>query len=152
MSYRPHPAQDVIAGSRWISATGKAPALVRGSAEGYVDFTAAGVRQRMHHEQFRREYLEPYASRQVRSQFAMCIANLQAFHAFWSTEARRIFARSIGRPPNESRVAARGSPAVPAEAIYIGTYSDPFTPEAFLADLNDALATAVADAARSAAA
>lgn len=151
MSHRPHPAQDIIPGSRWPCREGLGCAIVKASAAGWVDFIftdgAVGARQRLHHTDFRRQFAAPYDSRAIRSQFAMCMANLQAFHAFWGPQARRIFARSTNRPPEAARAPARGSPEVPADAIYIGTYSNPFAPETFLADLNDALATTPGSAA-----
>jgi hypothetical protein len=145
MSHRPHPAQDIVAGSRWPSARGPGCATVRAVAAGYVDFTfndgAVVAHERLHHEQFRRLYIEPYDSRSVRSWFSMSLANLQACHVFWSRALRRGFARNISRAPDDSRAAARGSPAIPADAMYVGTYSSPFAPDAFLDDLNDTLAT-----------
>lgn len=108
----------------------------------FSDGTMVLPRERMHHFHFRERFLAPYDSRAIRSQFSMCLANLQAFHAFFGLTARRIFARSVSRPPEDSRAPARGSPPVPPDAIYVGTYSDPFQPDAFIADLNDALAAA----------
>lgn len=146
MSHRPHGAGDIVPGSRWPSARGPGHAIVRDAAAGWIEFTYSdGTRvlelERMHHTEFRKRFVAPYDSRALRSQFSMCLANLQSFHAFFGRRARRIFARSVSRPPEESRAAARGSPAVPPDAVFVGTYYNPFAPDRFLDDLNDALAT-----------
>lgn len=152
MSHRPHGAQDIVAGSRWPSARGSGHAIVRAAAAGWVEFafsdgTMVLPRERMHHIHFRERFVAPYDSRAIRSQFSMCLANLQAFHAFFDRAARRIFARSVTRSIEDSRKAARGSPAVPPAAIFVGTYTNPVQPDDFLTDLNDALATDGSDTA-----
>lgn len=144
VSYRPHPAQDVVPGSRWVSAHGTGYAIVISAAAGYVAilFTDGGeiVQERMHHNVFRERFVAPYDSREVRSKFSMYLANLAEFHAFWSAASKRLLARSSTRSPKDAFAPARGSPALPKDAIHVGTYAQPFSPDAFLADLNDAIA------------
>jgi hypothetical protein len=148
MAYRQHPAADIVPGSIWSRRTGEGRATIIRTAAGYVMFELAnGERGQAFHAHFRIDYVAPYDSREVRSQFSVCTANLSHFHAYWSAAARRLFARSANRPIDDARSPARGSPAVPPEAVHVGTYSDPFTTDAFLADLNDTLASLASPAA-----
>ena len=144
MAYRVHPASDIVPGSRWVSAEGRGYAIVMCAAGGHVRllFTDGGAiaEQRLHHEQFRQRFVAPYDSRQLRSKFSMYMANLSEFHAFWCLTTRRLFARSTTRSPADAHIAARGSPALPPGVILVGTYSQPYKPDGFLADLNDAIA------------
>lgn len=140
MSYRARDDGDIVPGSCWARRDGRGYATVKSVASGYVDYYRDdGTLDAAHHAIFRREHLAPYDAREIRSKFSMYLANLSHFHAYFA--AGHIFARSSVRPPAEAYTAARGSPALPRAAIYVGTYQDPIKPDAFLADLNDALAT-----------
>ena len=75
----------------------------------------------------------------VRSRFSMSLSLLVTFHAFWSPSAQRMFARSITRSPSEAHKPARGSPALPPDAIYVNTYTDQAKPSDFVKDLIDVL-------------
>lgn len=145
MSHRPHEAADIVPGSRWPSRRGIGVAEVTEVGANRVTFTfidgARVTRGWLHHLEFREQYEQPYDSRAVRSKFSMYLANLPSFHAFWSRTARNLFARSTTRSPADSFSPARGSPALPPDAIYVGTYAQPFPTDAFLADLHDALAS-----------
>jgi hypothetical protein len=142
MAYGPHAASDIIPGSRWPCAAGQGCAIVLATASGYVVFTftdgAVVAQERLHHQQFRRLYVQPYDSRAVRSWFAMSIANLQEFHAFWF--AGKPYARTARRSVEDAYkpCRARGG-AVPKGARYVGTYTAPLRPDSFFPDLHDAL-------------
>jgi hypothetical protein len=153
MASRQHAASDIVPGSIWPGRCG-GHATVITSAAGYVEFERAdGTRGRVYHEHFRADFISPYDSRNLRSQFAMCVANLESFHAFWSPSAQRLLARSSVVPPEDCRGAARGRPALPEDARYVGTYCASDTQptkrwkeraiklaDRFFEDLNDHLA------------
>lgn len=142
MSHAPHPASDIVVGSRWDSRSDRGFAIVRCSAAGYIEYVRQdGRRGRAHHETFRNAFISPYDSREVRSRFSMSLANLIELHAFWSPATHHLFARSASRSVADSYKPARGSPPLPAEAIYVGTYTHPYPTDGFLNDLNDALAS-----------
>lgn len=86
--------------------------------------------------------LIPPEERELKSRFSMSLANLEHMHVFIvrGPERLRFMARSADRAPEESRAARRGSPPVPLEAIFVGTYTHPFATDLFLADLDDVLA------------
>jgi hypothetical protein len=146
---------DIIVGSIWTGRTGGSARVLSVSA-GYVRFVdASGEPDTRHQWEFRRRYMSPREARQAareqhlprdvigrcRSQFSMSIANLVACHIFFSRTCSRIFARSSGVPLEECHKPARGRPALPPDAIHIGTYAEPASPDAFFEDLNDALAS-----------
>ena len=81
-----------------------------------------------------------YDRKRLRSQFSMTIVNLQSCHAFFSPALKRFFGRNTKRPPDQARSPSRGSPGVPHDAVFIGTYSHPCSAEVFFEDLDDALA------------
>lgn len=144
---------DITRGSIWRRADGSA-AVVRSIAAGHVCITGStGEIEVLHVNEFRATFTEsPYDARQVRSQFSMSVANLESFHAFWSMKEKRMYARSSACAPEDVRGAARGRPALPDDAIYVGTYSGSViaqprwgrrvmkSVEAFFDDLNDAIA------------
>ncbi len=133
---------DVTPGSIWLGRYG-GHARVISVEGGYVRFAREDGHVDplpMHRWRFRELYLEPYDARRCRSQFSMSVANLVSFHAFYSPTARRMYARSANVPPSSCAGASRGRPALPADAIFIGTYESPVSPAAFFEDLNDALA------------
>lgn len=138
MRHNDRVACDIHPGSTWVGEDGFA--CVRNVDAGYVRYTIDGVACTIHHDQFRRQFQSPYDARRVRSQFSMSLAVLAVFHAFWCSASQRFFARSVTRAPNACYSAARGSPAVPQGAVFVGTYSPPATPDVFLEDLNDVLA------------
>lgn len=70
----------------------------------------------------------------------MSLAVLATFHAFFSPSMQRMFARSTTRNPEQCYGPARGSPALPQDALYVNTYATPAQPSDFEEDLNDALA------------
>jgi hypothetical protein len=131
----------ILPGSTWIGRDGPGYARVLEAVSGHVRFIDhAGAMRTVHHLQFRDLFEAPYEARAVRSQFSMSIANLVSFHAFWSLALKRLLARSSNRSIEDSRKAARGSPALPPDAFHVGTYAQPITADAFFTDLNDALA------------
>lgn len=126
---------DIIPGSVWDG--DYQPAHVLNVADNYVRFRQGREAVEVaHHLQFRRRFLAPYDARQVRSQFAMTVANMQEFHAFWSFALKRLFTRSVNRQPEHCYTAARGSPALPPDCCLIGTYADPVNADAFFEDLH----------------
>lgn len=134
---------DIVPGSVW--SRGDSSAYVLGVAEGYVRYETGGEPELLHHSQFRALFSSPYDARKVRSQFSMSLANLVTFHAFWSPSANRMFARSVSRgDPTKAYAPARGSPALPIDAIFVRTYDDRATPNDFFEDLNDVLASVIA--------
>ena len=149
-------AGDITRGSRWPSRQGESAARVVSTQAGYVCFEDAGDGEikLLHHHRFRTIYAEPYDTRALRSQFEMSLSNLDEFHAFWTPSKQKLFARSASAgAPGEVRGAARGRPALPEDAEYVGTYSndaDIAKPqwhrrgmtvfEAFIDDLHDVLA------------
>lgn len=157
MSSRDRRTCDIAPGSTWNARAGDGCAIVIRIVGAYVEFEDEAGRLHMgpgamYHAHFRERYVEPYDAQQCRSQFSMSLANLANFHAFWSPSQRRMYARSATGDPAEVRGAARGRPALPADAEYIGTYAvdereDGTQPrrmgpcEAFLEDLNDLLAS-----------
>lgn len=153
MSYRQHPAQDVVAGARWPSRMGHGHAVVQSAAAGFVVFRFTDGKmllppEQMHHLNFRERFLAPYDARHVRSWFAMALANLQHFHAFMAPESTRLLARTARRSVADSFKPCRGrGGAVPPGSTYIGTYMAPLSPDSFFGDLHDALADRGADAA-----
>lgn len=77
----------------------------------------------------------------VRAQFLVSLCNLQSFHAFWEPYAEKLLARSTKRTVAEAYQPSRGrGGAVPASAVYVGTYTTPFSPDQFLEDLDDHIA------------
>jgi hypothetical protein len=130
----------ILVGSTWLGHAG-GYARVLGTDCGCVDFMDQGGEiRREHHLQFRARFDAPYDASAVRSQFTMSIANLISLHAFWSPSLKRLLARSSNRSIEDSRKAARGSPALPPDAFHVGTYAQPVDANAFFTDLNDALA------------
>lgn len=135
-------AADITRGSIW-PARGAGHARVIAVAGGHVRFAReSGAIEVLHHLRFREVYREPYDARQCRSQFSMSVANLVSFHAFWSPSLRRMFARSSTIRPSDCARASRGRPALPPDAVLVGTYVAPVSPDTFFADLNDVLADA----------
>jgi len=146
MTARDRRTCDIARGSTWIAREGEGSALVVRVCAGWVFFAdASGAMSEMYYAQFRARFSEPYDAQQCRSQFSMSLANLANFHAFWSPSQRRMPARSATAAPDEMRGAARGRPALPDDAQYLGTYAidedKPRGPvDAFLEDLNDLIA------------
>lgn len=145
VSHRPHAAQDIVPGSRWVAMNGPGIATVIEAVEGYVTFTsfdgAVAARETLHHGIFRRAYAPPYDGRRLRSWFSMCVTNLQAFHVFWLNG--KPYARTARRSVADAFKPGRGrGGAVPQGATHIGTYTDPCTPDTFFSDLNDAIVSA----------
>jgi hypothetical protein len=145
----------IKAATLWAGREGGS-ARVLDVAAGYVRFVDQDDRvDVLHHYAFRERYLSPAETRQsvrqrfldpatarrLGSQFAMSLANLASFHVFWSPTLKRMFARSLSVPLTECAAAARGRPALPADAVHVGTYADPASPDQFFEDLNDAIAT-----------
>lgn len=84
----------------------------------------------------------PYDARKVRSQFSMSLANLSQMHVFWRKAEQRISVRSTRRSIEDAYKPSRGrGGALPKEAIYVGTYTEPFPASAFITDLDDLLAS-----------
>lgn len=135
-------AADIAPGSTWLSES--SAVRVVSVCSGYVRYMDGQVLGMCHHDLFRREFSRPYDARHIRSWFAMCLNNLAEFHAYYSPSRQRTFARSVTRQPEEAYAASRGSPALPADAVYVRTYADPATPNDFIQDLNDVLACHVA--------
>lgn len=130
---------DIAPGSQWAGKDGT-KVRVLSTTSTHVQFDGpAGVRL-LHHWHFREHYSSPYDARKVRSQFSMSLAVLATFHAFWSPGLRKMLARSDSRRPQECYRAARGSPALPPDAVYVNTYASPAHPSNFEEDLNDVLA------------
>lgn len=144
-------AADITRGSIWRASDGS-HARVMSVCAGYVSFARRGVIDRMHHHVFRNEFERPYDARRLRSQFSMTLNNLVSFHAFWGLTSRRLYARASNVRPEDCRTASRGRPALPADAVYVGQYSDAVIMprqwhgpqltayEKFLQDLHDVLA------------
>jgi hypothetical protein len=74
-------------------------------------------------------------ARLLKSRFSMTLANLEHAHVFIVPADLRILARSADRDVEAARIPRRGSPAIPADALYVGTYAHPFPADLFLADL-----------------
>lgn len=130
-------AADIALGALWRG-HGGGTARVLGIDAGYVRFMKDdGAVEHLHQWLFRERYVAPYDAKRCRSQFSMSLANLVSFHVFWSPMMKRMFARSSNVPPSDCAVAARGRPALPADAVFIATYAEPATPEQFFEDLND---------------
>jgi hypothetical protein len=105
---------------------------------------AETIKRRTMREQFRsirERFLDSATVQRSRSQFSMSLANLANFHAFWSPTLKRMFARNATMHLSECARASRGRPALPPDAIHVGTYSHPVSTDAFFEDLNDVLAT-----------
>lgn len=130
-------AADIAPGSTWVSDS--SAVRVISVCLGYVRYMDGDVLGIEHHELFRSRFEQPYDCRRVRSQFSMSLQNLLEFHAFWSRSTRKMFARSV-RDPQDAYHAARGRPALPNDALLVGTYAHPATPDDFLQDLNDLIA------------
>lgn len=153
---RDRTAGDITRGSMWQAREGQGGARVISTQAGYVCFEDAndGATKILHHHRFRDRYAEPYDARALRSQFEMSLSNLDEYHAFWSPSKQKLYARSASAgAPGEVRGAARGRPALPDDAEFVGTYSNDAaiaTPqwhrrgmtvfEAFIDDLHDVLA------------
>jgi hypothetical protein len=134
---RDRDAADITLGALWRGRSG-GTARVLGIDAGYVRYMKDdGAVELVHQWYFRDRYVAPYDAKRCRSQFSMSLANLISFHAFWSPKLKRMFARSSNVDPSDCAAASRGRPALPADAIYIATYSEPATPEQFFEDLND---------------
>lgn len=73
----------------------------------------------------------------LRSKVSMSLCNLEHFHAFWSGSRRTIFCRSVAR--SDPFAPARGAPALPSDAVQIGTYAMPCSSALILQDLLDLL-------------
>lgn len=143
MSLIDRTAADITRGSICEAAPGCSggAARVLAVSAGYVRFARSeGCIEILHHALFLQRYVPIFEARQVRSQFSMSLANLSNFHVFFSRCQRRIFARSAKVPIESCAGAARGRPALPADAVYVGTYSDPVSPDDFFSDLHDAIA------------
>lgn len=124
---------DISPRSTW-EARGGTGARVRviAAASGYVTFGATGcLPVTLHHVEFRRQFEPLYDRRKVRSQFSMTLANLGEFQVFWIPGRRTIAARSVGCSRRF---------ALPAGAVSVGVYAQPFDSEEFLGDLDDVLA------------
>lgn len=52
----------------------------------------------------------------------MSLCNVQAMHVFWSPALRRIYTRSTMRSIADCYRSGRGRPALPADAVHVGTY------------------------------
>ncbi len=152
MSDRANPAADILPRSIWeptgpaiVPLIARSPRIrVLSTAGGYVRYVRGdeGV-VLVHHFEFRRWFQPLYDRRAVRSQFTMSLANLGEFRVFWLPALRRIMARSVS---------CTRQFAIPAGAVLVGTYSHPFRADAFLDDLDCAIATHEHAAAASAAA
>lgn len=119
-------AADIEPGSVWLTPDETSSACVVSSSAGYVVFEDArdGAVRTMHHARFREHYVEPYDARMLRSRFDMYLANLDTFHAYLDGNGK-IYARTASAgSPDEVRTAARGRPALPSDARYVGTYSN----------------------------
>jgi hypothetical protein len=117
-------AVDIVPGSMWIGAEDVAALVVTVSA-GYVTFENQedGSMRVMHHAAFRKHFGEPYDARTIRSRFEMYLSNLDTFHAYVDSGGK-IYARTAAAgSPDDVRTAARGRPALPEDARYVGTYS-----------------------------
>jgi hypothetical protein len=132
-------------GSTWLDSAGRR-ALVLGAVRGWVSFVfmdeprprrVRNLQQFLFTAAFTPE--DAWKST-VRSRFSMSLVNLSQLHAYFCAATRKFFARSTNRSPEQARAPTRGSPAVPVDAIYIGTYSHPLRAEEFLGDLDDVLA------------
>jgi hypothetical protein len=147
-------AADIPHGSAWCDPQGVC-VIVRSVSGGLITFTDEdGAVDMLHVNRFRDRYTDaPYDAKRVRSQFSMSVANLESFHAFWSDSAKKMYARGAAEPPERVRTAARGRPALPLDAEYVGTYSGrvvvpPWwnrqrllkSVDAFFEDLNDLIA------------
>ena len=133
---------DIVLGSTWNAADGARARVIDADA-GYVRFQHQDGRVEVtHHLRFRERFAPPYNARKVRSQFSMSLDNLESFHAFWVPAERRLTVRSARRSPEDAYKPSRGrGGAVPKEAIYVNTYSNPVSPDAFFGDLHDAIAS-----------
>lgn len=150
MSYR-NAIPDIAPGSTWISPDGTR-ASVRAAAARHVTFLRfspivphpfAQPTETMHESDFRARFEPRYYRAKMRSQFSMTIANLGAFRAFWIGNPERFLARSMS---------CTRQFRIPDGARLIGTYEQPFRPDAFLEDLDDVLAQLDHDAAQARAA
>lgn len=146
-------AADITRGSIWPARSGAGHARVLTVSSGYVRFARPdGTVEVLHHLRFRERFASPYDTRQFRSQFSMSLANLVSMHVFYSRAMNRVFMRSTSVPPPACAESARGRPALPADAVHVGTYSDKeiarrqwhrpglTAAEAFFQDLNDVVA------------
>lgn len=147
VSHKPHPAQDIVAGSRWPCACGPGCAVVKAAAAGWVEFTftdgAVVVREHLHHAAFRRRFVAPYDSRAVRSWFSMTMSNLQQAHLFWDPMGGKLYARTTRRSIEDAFIPSRGrGGAVPSGVLFVGTYTAPIDADSFFRDFHDVLAIA----------
>lgn len=150
MSYR-NAIADIPARSTWIAKDGTR-ALVVQAAAAHVTFTRISPivprplltpAQTLHEREFRARFKPLYDRAAIRSQFSMTLANLGAFTAFWLGHPDRFVARSVSCTRRFR---------IPEGARRIGTYEAPFSPDAFLEDLDDLLARLDRDARQAAAA
>lgn len=143
MSYR-NAIADIPPRSTWINASGSR-VVVTSAAARHVVFRGPGAARGgvMHEAAFRAQYRAVYDRAAMRSQFSMCLANLVAFTAYWLGQPDRFVARSVSCTRRFR---------VPDGAHRIGTYEAPFSPDAFLEDLDDLLARIDRDARQAAAA
>lgn len=134
-------AADITVGALWLGRIDGSARVLTVTA-GYVRFMDTdGEPQVMHQHQFRRQFVQPYDARRLRSQFTMSLANLGSFHLFFSRSLGRIFARNPTLDLDDCRTASRGRPALPPDAEYVNTYTEPVRTDALFDDLNDVLAT-----------
>lgn len=138
MSYR-NAIADIPSRSTWISADG-ARVVVTSAAARHVVFRSHGPARGggvLHEVEFRARFRPAYHRAAIRSQFSMSLANLGAFVAFWLGQPDRFVARSVSCTRRFR---------IPDGAHRIGTYEAPFSPDAFLEDLDDLLARLDRDA------
>jgi len=57
---------------------------------------------------------------------SVAFANIVHFHVYFSPSTRLIYARQARRGIEAARTAAQGSPAVPDDAQFVGTYAQPY--------------------------
>ena len=143
MSYR-NAIADIPPRSTWIAADGTR-VMVTSAAARHVVYRCAGPERGgvLHEIDFRARFQPVYHRAAIRSQFSMTLANLGAFTAFWLGQPDRFVARSVSCTRRFR---------IPEGAHRIGTYEAPFSPDAFLEDLDDLLARLEHDARQAAAA
>lgn len=125
-----NPASDIVAGSVWEAIGSTRRATVIGTAAGHVRYRIVEEVRVCHHHLFRFTFRALYDRRQVKSQFSMSCANLGEFSVYWVPSHRRIIARSCSCSRRFT---------VPDGAVHVGVYSQPFSAEEFLEDLDAAI-------------
>jgi hypothetical protein len=133
---------EVRQGDIWIDEHDASEVIIVTSGARYVEFMRARDRVEIYYlrhfvDRFRPHYDRPG----IRRQFVFSLANLHHLHAFWCPISKRFFSRTGARSPADAYMPRRGrGGALPATALYIGTYGHPFEGDEFLDDL-DALIT-----------